>query len=138
MASIRREIALEAPAAAVWDAVRDVGRVHERFVRGFVVDTRMEGEDERVVTFANGMVARELIVDVDDGERRVAYSVVDGPARHHHATMQVIPAGEEACRLVWITDVFPHALAGRLAEMVDAGAAAMKRTLESPRPAPRG
>ena len=72
MASIRREIPLAAGPDAVWDVVRDVGAVHTRFAPGFVVATTME-PGARVVTFANGMVARELIVDVDDEARRLAY-----------------------------------------------------------------
>src|SRR5262249_28453542 len=65
MATIRKEMVVRADAAAVWDAVRDVGALHERLVPGFVVDTKLE-PGARVVTFANGMVARELIVTVDD------------------------------------------------------------------------
>ncbi len=39
-------------------AVRDFGAVHQRLVPGFVVDSRLDG-DACVLTFANGMVARE-------------------------------------------------------------------------------
>ena len=53
MASIRKEIAVEAPAGRVWDAIRDVGAVHTRLVRGMVLNTRLDG-DSRLVTFANG------------------------------------------------------------------------------------
>jgi hypothetical protein len=56
----------------VWEAVRDVGAVHTRLAPGFVVDTRLEA-DTRVVTFANGLVARELIVDIDDDARRLVF-----------------------------------------------------------------
>ena len=58
MASIRKEIPLESSAENVWAAVRDVGALHQRLVPGFVVDTRLE-EGARIVTFGNGMVARE-------------------------------------------------------------------------------
>ena len=54
-----------AAAADVWDALRDVGALHTRLAVGFVTDGRME-PGARVVTFANGVVARELIVAVDD------------------------------------------------------------------------
>ena len=69
MASIHKEIRIHARPEKVWDAVRDVGAIHTRLAPGFVVDTRLEA-DARVVTFANGMVVRELIVDVDDESRR--------------------------------------------------------------------
>jgi hypothetical protein len=55
---------------------------------GFVTDCRLE-PGARVVTFANGMVARELIVDVDAERRRVAWSVVGGRLGHHNASAQV-------------------------------------------------
>lgn len=129
MATIHREILIDAPAEAVWDAVRDVGAAHRRLVPGVLTDTRLDG-DARVVTFANGLVARELIVTIDDERRRLAYASVGGRARHHHASMQVLAAGGGA-RLVWITDVLPDELAEPIGALVEAGAAAMKRTLEA-------
>ena len=97
MASIRREIVIDAPPETVWAAVRDVGAVHERLARGFVTDVRLGG-DARIVTFANGLTVRELIVDIDDAARRVAYAVVGGQPTHHSASMQVFGEGEERSR----------------------------------------
>ena len=54
MASIRKEIRINAPASQIWDALRDVGALHTRLVPGFVTDTKMEG-NTRIVTFGNGM-----------------------------------------------------------------------------------
>ena len=62
MASIRKEIPLEVSAEHAWSALRDVGALHHRLVPGFVVDTKLE-DGARVVTFGNGMVVRELIVE---------------------------------------------------------------------------
>lgn len=137
MASIRRDIALDVSADVAWDAVRDVGAVDKRLVPGIVTAARLEG-DARIVTFANGAVVRELIVDVDDATRRVAYAAVGGRAAHHHAVMQVFADGPERSRLVWVTDVLPHDIAGPIGTMVEAGAVAIKRTLESGQPAPAG
>ena len=78
MASIHREIEVAAALALAWDALRDVGRIHERLVRGFVTDCRLEG-DTRVVTFGNGMTVQERIVDIDDAQHRVAWSAVGAP-----------------------------------------------------------
>ena len=130
MASIHREIAIAAPAEHVWDAVRDVGAVHTRFARDMVVDTRLDG-DARIVTFANGEVVRERIVDIDDQRRRLAYAVVDWRTSHHHASFQVVPENDGGCRLVWITDLLPDTIAGVVAGFVDQGCAAIKRTLET-------
>ena len=130
MASIRKEIVIEASPTRVWDAVRDVGAVHERLAPGFVVDTRLEA-GARVVTFANGLVARELIVDVDDEARRLAWAVVGSPRlTHHNASMQVFDDGDRGSRVVWIADLLPHEIAGTIAAMIEEGLGAMKKTLE--------
>jgi len=129
MASIRKEFIVEAPVEGVWDAVRDVGAVHRRLAREFVVDTTLEN-GARIVKFANGFVARELIVDVDDEQRRVAYAVVGGQATHHNASMQVLPEGERRTRFVWTTDVLPDSLSAQFRGMIEQGAEAMRKTLE--------
>lgn len=129
MASIRREIQVAAVPARVWDALRDVGRIHERLVQGFVTDCRLDG-DARLVTFANGMTVRERIVDVDDAQRRVVWSAVGEPFTHHNASVQVFPDGADHTRLVWIADLLPNELETQIGAMIDQGMAAMKRTLE--------
>ncbi len=119
MASIHKELSLRASPEAVWDVVRDVGAVHTRFAPGFVVDVVME-EGARMVTFGNGMVAREVIVDLDEGARRLVYSVRSERLSHHNASFQVVPDGA-GCRLVWIADVLPHAAAETVGAMMEAG-----------------
>jgi carbon monoxide dehydrogenase subunit G len=132
MASICKEVLIDAHPDEVWAAVRDVGAVHQRLAEGFVVDTRLDG-DARVVTFANGLVVRELIVDVDDTARRLAYAAVGGRATHHNASMQVFADGQGRTRLVWITDVLPNEVAGPIGALVEQGARAMKQTIERSR-----
>ena len=130
MASIRKEILIEARPEAVWDAVRDVGAVHERLAPGFVVDTRLEN-GARIVTFASGLVARELIVDVDDAARKLVWAVVGSPRlTHHNASMQVFADGERRSRVVWIADVLPNEIAGYIAGLIEEGLGTMKKTLE--------
>ena len=126
MASIRNEVPLRAGAADVWDAIRDFGAVHQRVVPGFVTDCRVDG-DARVVTFVNGMVARELLVDCDDSARRLAYAIVGGRAAHYNASVQVFAEGDRACRLVWIIDLLPNELAAPIGAMAAQGVAAMKK-----------
>src|SRR5436309_15694473 len=103
MASIRKEIPLESSAENVWAAIRDIGALHHRLVPGFVVDTRLEG-GARIVTFGNGMVVKELIVDLDDTARRLAWAAVGGQMVHHNASVQVFPDGTGS-RIVWIADL---------------------------------
>jgi hypothetical protein len=129
MASICKELKLRIPPEAAWDALRDVGAVHTRVAPGFVTGCRMDGPD-RVVTFANGLSARELIVDVDDATRRLAYSARSERLAHHNASVQVLADGG-GCRIVWITDVLPHEAGARAGQMMDAGIAAMRKTLGS-------
>ena len=129
MASIHKEVVVDAPPEAVWDAVRDIGAVHARLARGFVVDTRLEG-DSRLVTFDGGFVARERIVDVDDGSRRLAYSVIEGRPTHHNASIQVFAEAGGRSRIVWIADLLPNEIAGVIGGMMEQGCASMKQTLE--------
>jgi len=129
MASIHREIQVEVPAERVWDAIRDVGAIHTRLAPGFVVDTRLEA-GARMVTFGSGVVARELIIDVNDDARRLAWSVVGGKMTHHNASLQVFVDGEARSRVVWIADLLPNELAGYIAGMIEQGMAVMKKTLE--------
>jgi carbon monoxide dehydrogenase subunit G len=129
MASIHREVLIQADPETVWDALSDVGALHRRLAPGFVTDVRLE-EGARVVTFGNGLVARELIVDIDDKARRLVWSVVGGRMTHHNASAQVLPEGEGGSRFVWIADLLPHELAPGIAAMMEQGLAVIKRTLE--------
>jgi hypothetical protein len=130
MATLRREFVVDATAQRVWDAFRDVGAVHTRLAPGFVTDCRRDGED-RIVTFANGLVAKELIVDVDDAAMRLVYSARSERLAHHNASFQVFAEGPARCRVAWIADVLPHAAAAAIGAMMDAGVNAMKRSLDA-------
>lgn len=120
MASIRKELEIAAGANQVWDALRDFNAVHRRVAPGFV--TAVEAEDgARVVTFANGSTAREALVDCDDQRRRLVYAVIGGRPLAHSASLEVVADGDGRCRVTWITDVLPDALAGYIdAQMTDA------------------
>lgn len=126
MASIRNEVALAASAAEVWDAVRDFGALPTRLVPGFVTECRVDG-DARVVTFANGLVARELLLACDDSTRRLAYAGVDGRATHYGASVQVHGGDERHCTLVWIIDLLPDEITAPVAAMAAQGIAAMRK-----------
>lgn len=130
MASIHKDFIVHAPPDEVWAAVRDVGAVHQRLVPGLVVEAHLEG-DARIVTFANGMVLRELIVTVDDATRRFVYASVGGRAAHHNASIQVFTEGANHSRIVWITDVLPDDLTPSIMALVEQGSEIMKQTLET-------
>jgi carbon monoxide dehydrogenase subunit G len=130
MAAIHKQIDINRESEFVWQAIRDVGAIHRRLVPGFVVDCRLD-DDSRIVTFANGMVVRELIVDVDDSTRRHSWSARSEPFTHHNASVQVFPDGDDACRVVWIADLMPDEIAADVGDMIEQGLETMKRTLES-------
>jgi hypothetical protein len=130
MASIRKEILIDASPQDVWDAVRDWGALHERLVPGFAVDTRLDGED-RIVTFGNGTVLRERLVDLDDEARRLVWSIVDGPYTHHNASAQVFSEGENRARFVWLADLLPNELADGTGQAMEQGTNVVKQTMEA-------
>ena len=131
MASIHKDILINAPPEAVWDAVRDIGRIHERLCPGFVVDTRLVDDGAaRMVTFGNGMVVKEVIVDSDDTRRRLVWTVESERLTHHNGVMRVEDAGEGRSRALWTADVLPHAAAETVGPMMEMGLAAMKKRLE--------
>jgi len=59
----------------VWDALRDVGALHTRLVRGFVLECAFDGQ-VRKLKFANGMLAAERIINVSE--------LVDNPSTNEH------------------------------------------------------
>lgn len=132
MATLHKEIVIEARPESVWDAVRDVGALHTRLVPGFVVDTKLEG-DERIVTFGNGLVAREPIISVDDQRRRLAWAVTAGGRTTHYSTSLEVSVMGAATRVVWTTDLLPHDMAGPIEAMQEQALAIMKETLERKR-----
>ena len=128
MASIRREITVEARPDEVWDALRDWGALHERLAPGFVTAVELDGED-RLVTFFNGATVRERLVDSDDDARRLAWSIVDGPYAHHNASAQVLADGPGRARFVWTADLLPHEAGPPTGEMMDRGLEAIAQAL---------
>ncbi|RXH21791.1 polyketide cyclase [Bradyrhizobium nanningense] len=126
MASIHNDIPLPAPARDVWDAVRDFGALHERLAPGFVTACTLDG-DARIVTFANGSVAREVLVDCDDARRRLVYAISNERLKHYSASVQVIADGERNSRLVWIIDMLPNELAAYVEGQTREAVAALRR-----------
>jgi uncharacterized protein YndB with AHSA1/START domain len=129
MTSIRKVVHIDASPALVWDALRDVGALHKRLVPGFVKDTHMEG-NTRVVTFGNGMVAREEIVGIDDETRRVAWAIVGGQFRHYNGAARVTDDEDGGSWFVWTADLLPDELAEQVESMMAAGILVIKKTLD--------
>ena len=129
MASIRKEILTSAPPDEVWAAIRDIGALHTRLVPGFVVDTKLE-PGQRIVTFGNGMIVREPIVDIDDKAQRLVWSAIGASLTHYNASVQVFANAGGQTRVVWIADLLPHEAARDVGLMMEQGMAVMKDTLD--------
>lgn len=132
MASIHKEIVIDAKPDDVWAALADFGALHTRLATGFVTDTRLEpGAAARIVTFSNGSTARELLVTKDDARRRLVYAVAANERiTQHSASVQVFAEDAERSRFVWIADVLPNEIGGYIDEQMELGAGFIKQTLE--------
>jgi len=133
MASIDTSVRIGLAPAKVWDAVSDVGAIHERLAPGVVVATEMLADavvPTRRVTFAHGPVVDEVIVDIDDRRRRLVWSIRGGQVAHHNGAMQVHDDGAGGSQVSWIADVLPDALVDIFAPTMEAALRAMKQHLE--------
>lgn len=131
MPSIHHEIFIKVAADTVWDAVRDVGALHTRLVPGFVINTEMLAEAStptRRVTFANGVVVDEVIVDCDDARQRLVWTI-KGVERHNG--VMTVTLADGGAQVTWTADVLPAELAERFRPSMAAGLAAMKAHLEA-------
>jgi carbon monoxide dehydrogenase subunit G len=128
MASIRKEIEVNRGASAVWEAICDFGAAHVRLFPGVLTDVKLEG-GARIVTFANGLVVREDIVDVSDATMRFVYTASGGRATHHNASLEVFSGENGGSRIVWTTDFLPNDIAGTIDGLMNAGSAAMRAAL---------
>jgi hypothetical protein len=127
MATVVKRIEVTASVEAAWDAIRDIGALHTRLVPGFVIDTQLE-PGARLVTFGNGAILRELIVTLDEAERRLVWTAEGGLTRHYNASAQVFAKGEGAL-VVWTADFLPDEAKPAIDAAMTAGAAAMRAAL---------
>lgn len=130
MASIHEEFVVDASVDRVWSALRDIGAA-DRVFGAMLTDSHLSGDQARVVTFASGAAVRELIIDVNDDQRRLAYTAVEGPlgSTHHQSVLCVRPTDTGKARVVWTTDVLPNELAAPIRALMRQGAQAMQHTL---------
>jgi hypothetical protein len=130
MATLSKQIAVDSSAANVWSAIRDFSQVHTRVAPGFLTRLEMDKGD-RVLTFFNGLEARERLVTVDDEQCRLVYSVVEGRPTHYNAAVQVFPEGDGRSRVIWTIDVLPNELGPTIGGMMEHALPIMKKTLEA-------
>lgn len=94
-----------------------------------LADSVLDG-DVRTVTFANGMIVRERIIDIDDQRLRLAYTVLGDRFEHHSASMQIVPIDDRTCRFVWISDILPDDRAALVGPLMEQGCRALVANIE--------
>ena len=128
MATIVKDVLIDANPIDVWEALADFGALDKRLVPGFVTACSFDGE-ARTITFSNGTVARELLVTSDSDHRRLVYAVVGERVKHYSASAQVFDDGKGGARLTWTVDMLPNEAAPYISGQMDLGAAAMQMAL---------
>jgi hypothetical protein len=133
MGTVQKEIIIDADPADVWAIIGDFTNGPVRMVPGLVIDRRLDEPDVRVVTFADGTVARGRLIALDEETRRLVFSVIGDTMRptHDNASMQVVPHGDGRSRFAWIHDVRPDELTVPMGAVMDHGLSIFKRTVES-------
>jgi hypothetical protein len=133
MASVQKEIIIDADPAEAWAVISDFADGPVRMAPGFVTDSRLDEPDVRIATFADGTIVRERLIALDDQSRRLAYSVIGDTMAptHDNASMQVFAHSDGRSRFVWIHDVQPDELAIAMSAAMDHGLSIFKQTMES-------
>jgi hypothetical protein len=131
VATIRKLIEIDATADHVWSALADFQNVHIRLAPGFLTGGKPDGDTARIVSFANGAMAKETLVACDHGLKRLVYFIAPGERiAHHNASAEIVATGEKTCRFIWTTDVLPDGLAPYIDAQMTEGAKVMKATME--------
>jgi uncharacterized membrane protein len=132
MASVIREILIDAPQDKVWAAVSDFANGPLQMSPGIFVRCDMVEPDVRALTFADGTVAKERLIARDEQAHRIVWGWVGDEVTHDNTSMQVFAQGEGQSRLVWIHDTLPDELTGWLATAMDQLAPVFQQALKSP------
>ena len=131
MATVRKAVTIARPADEVWDAVSDAGALHTRVAPHVVTHCTLAAEgEERIVTFVNGIVLRELIISNDPLAKRLAWSALSDQWQHHNASVVVTPLDEQSCEVVWTADVLPHSAGALMEQFLTMGLDSMKSHMD--------
>jgi len=128
MATLHKEIHIEARPEAIWDAARDLGALHTRLVPGFRRGYPVGGHrPHRHVRQRDGGARADHL-----GRRpgpAAGWTAIGGRTTHYNAVLEVL-ADRSGTRVVWATDLLPDEMAEPIARMQENGLAAMKETFE--------
>jgi len=123
VASGMQECSLKASADEVWAIMGDFGGLSTIFPD---LGTMTVEGDVRMLTTPSGVI-KERMVERDEAERRLTYTVIEGvPIESHSATITVIPVGS-GCTVTWEWDVDPDEAGGLFDATYAGGLQELKR-----------
>ncbi|MFC1713350.1 SRPBCC family protein [Candidatus Poribacteria bacterium] len=138
MASISKDITINAPLDAVWKVARAFESIHEWHPA--IESLKMvEGEEEprRILTLGNGALADERLVELDDDKHIHTYIILDSPIplTDYRATINVQSEGTQS-RVNWSATYKPNPGEDAACEKIvsgvfESGLEALKQQLES-------
>ena len=135
MACEYKEITVAVPLQFAWDAISAFGEVHIKLAAGFITNTTLVDtvltEKVRAVTFADGFVAKERLVSLNDEMHYLAYSAFNENIIHHHASMRLVAVDANTTQIQWLTDILPEHLIASISQRMNDAAIAIRTTLES-------
>ena len=108
MATLRREIRIDAPADEVWKVVGKP-EILCLWFPGITAST-VDG-NTRTITTGTGIPMPEEIITNDSLQRRFQYRITASLFRQHLATVDVLDLGDGTCMVVYSTDAEPAVMA---------------------------
>ncbi len=133
LGSIRHQIRIHRPAAAVWELAGDPTRLHEWFPG--ITSCSVEGNN-RLITLGSGLTMPEEILVNDKIQRRFQYRITAPLFKHHRGTIDVIDLDDDSCLVTYSTDADPRTMALTIAGATAGALDELKRQME--RVEPRG
>jgi len=112
MAKVEVSEAVAAPAAKVWELLRDFGGI-AKWSGPMVQSIAVEGSGigaVRRIGLPGGMSIAERLERFDDAGRSLSYAIVEKspiPVRNYLSTVTVIESGPRACRIDWSSSFEP-------------------------------
>jgi carbon monoxide dehydrogenase subunit G len=137
MASIKKEITINAAPDKIWEIAGVFETIHEWHPAAESVEM-VEGEEEprRLITLADGSIVDERLVSLDDVKCSQTYTILESPIplTNYFATISVQPEGTGS-RVTWSANYDPNpgedaACVEIVSGIFESGLEALKQQLE--------
>lgn len=128
MADGKVEVTIARSPEDVWALVGDFGGLGD-WMPG-IESCELDGDVRKLQTM--GMEIHEQLVERDETDRRISYTIVQSPMplEHHLATLTVTPEGNGS-RLEWAYEVLPDEMAAAFGPVYEGSIKAVKEHLEA-------